>query len=458
MKNMKKLFAILISMIMILGMSVTAFADGAKQTADILVTGLSENVATTVKLYQIATLKLDQTTNEYSWELAQNVEGVAFDKSTNAYIINDATALKASLANLAVKETKTATKGQTEVTFTGLPVGAYIIDADDKDATYGLLVANTYDYGNSPSPVTGGVPVAKDVQLVAKAEQHTITKEADDAFVRVGQTVNFTLKTTFPTYKNEAGEVLNNFSITDTPEGVAINKSKVLVKIGTTDVTAKTAITVAGDGKMTISFGRELLTEANAGQLVTVTYQAVVTDEEGYNNEAGAESNTVSYKPSKTRGYTADITLTKYNDYKTDAEKVVLKGAEFNVKKGSETLYFVKESEGVYKLANADVQGASQTIIAPEGTVQVKGLDEGTYKFIETKAPSGYSINKDGVEVTVRGTDSKNESYPISMKDTKLSALPETGGIGTTIFTVGGCAIMILAAALFFTNRRKSDK
>ena len=51
MKKMKKLFAILISMMMILGMSVTAFADGAKQTADILVTGLSENVATTVKLY-----------------------------------------------------------------------------------------------------------------------------------------------------------------------------------------------------------------------------------------------------------------------------------------------------------------------------------------------------------------------------------------------------------------------
>lgn len=458
MKNMKKLFAILISLVMVLGMSVSAFAANAKQSADILVTGLSENVATTVKLYQIATLKLDQTTNEYSWELAENVDGVTFDETSNAYIINNAATLKASLADLTVKETKTAAKGVTEVSFTGLPVGAYIIDADDTDATYGLMVANTYDYGNSPSPVTGGVPVAKDVQLVAKAEQHTITKEADDAFVRVGQTVNFTLKTTFPTYKNEAGEVLNNFSITDTPEGVEINKSTVLVKIGTTDVTAKTYITVAEDGKMTISFGRELLTEANAGQLVTVTYQAVVTDEEGYNNEAGAESNTVSYKPGKTRGYTADITLTKYNDYKTDAEKVVLKGAEFNVKKGSETLYFVKESEGVYKLAKADVQGASQTIIAPEGTVQVKGLDEGTYKFIETKAPSGYSINKDGVEVTVRGTDSKNESYSTSMKDTKLSSLPETGGIGTTIFTAGGCAIMILAAALFFTNRRKSDK
>lgn len=458
MKKMKKLFAILISMIMILGMSVTAFADGAKQTADILVTGLSENVATTVKLYQIATLKLDQTTNEYSWELAQNVAGVAFDKSTNAYIINDATALKASLASLTVKARQSAGKGQTEVTFTGLPVGAYIIDADDTEATYGLMVANTYDYANSPSPVTGGVPVAKDVELVAKAEQHTINKTSDDAFVKLGQEVNFTLKTTFPTYKNEDGEIINTFKITDTPSGAAIDRASVKVMIGIADVTSQTDITVADSGKMTIQFGQALLTEANAGQLVTVTYKAVVTSEEGYNNEAGAESNTVSYRPTKTYGYTADITLTKYNDYKTDAEKITLKGAEFNVKKGGETLYFVEESAGVYKLAKSDTEGATQTIKAPNGTVQIKGLDEGTYKFIETKAPSGYSINKDGVEVTVRGTDSRNESYPISMKDTKLSSLPETGGIGTTIFTVGGCAVMILAAALYFANRRKSDK
>ena len=41
---------------------------------------------------------------------------------------------------------------------------------------------------------------------------------------------------------------------------------------------------------------------------------------------------------------------------------------------------------------------------------------------------------------------------------TKLSELPSTGGIGTTIFTIGGCAIMILAAGLFFASRRKESK
>lgn len=45
-----------------------------------------------------------------------------------------------------------------------------------------------------------------------------------------------------------------------------------------------------------------------------------------------------------------------------------------------------------------------------------------------------------------------------SIPNTKLTSLPSTGGIGTTIFTIGGCLIMIAAAGLFFASRRKSAK
>ena len=45
-----------------------------------------------------------------------------------------------------------------------------------------------------------------------------------------------------------------------------------------------------------------------------------------------------------------------------------------------------------------------------------------------------------------------------NITNTKPSSLPSTGGIGTTIFTIGGCAIMILAAALYFASRRKTAK
>ena len=41
--------------------------------------------------------------------------------------------------------------------------------------------------------------------------------------------------------------------------------------------------------------------------------------------------------------------------------------------------------------------------------------------------------------------------------NTKLVALPSTGGIGTTIFTVAGCGIMIAAAFFFFASRKKEN-
>ena len=54
---------------------------------------------------------------------------------------------------------------------------------------------------------------------------------------------------------------------------------------------------------------------------------------------------------------------------------------------------------------------------------------------------------------TVGNFDNNKFEY----EDTKLSSLPSTGGIGTTIFTIAGCVIMIAAAGLFFANRKKSD-
>lgn len=208
-----------------------------------------------------------------------------------------------------------------------------------------------------------------------------------------------------PVHKNDAGQTLNGFKITDEPQGLTIDKTTVKVKIGNTDVTAKTAVDVADSGKLTVTFTSDLLTEANAGQLVTVKYTGTVTSEEGYNNNAGATSNTVNYTPTIVNGYTGDITLTKY----AEDGKTVLHGAEFTVTKtgSDEALYFVKKADGEYKLAAEGTEGASQKVVATNGTVKVEGLDEGTYHFTETKAPAGYSINAEGAEATIEASTEK---------------------------------------------------
>ena len=97
----------------------------------------------------------------------------------------------------------------------------------------------------------------------------------------------------------------------------------------------------------------------------------------------------------------------------------------------------------------------------------VKGLDIGTYTFTEITAPKGYSINETPTEVELEIADNGEAKDGVAialyadageMADTKLNALPSTGGIGTTIFTIGGCAIMIAAAYMFFVSRRRDEQ
>ena len=106
----------------------------------------------------------------------------------------------------------------------------------------------------------------------------------------------------------------------------------------------------------------------------------------------------------------------------------------------------------------------------PDGTLIVSGLDAGKYNFKETTAPEGYHIknNPSGIDATATITlkDGKVEAEVIEdiengttqLTNSKLSSLPSTGGIGTTIFTIGGCVIMIAAAGLFFASRKKENK
>lgn len=80
---------------------------------------------------------------------------------------------------------------------------------------------------------------------------------------------------------------------------------------------------------------------------------------------------------------------------------------------------------------------------------------------IDGKTTNTFTVNHEGntttKEVWING-DKDGEINDLDIKNTKIASLPSTGGIGTTIFTFGGCAIMILAAALYFISRRKSAR
>ena len=133
-------------------------------------------------------------------------------------------------------------------------------------------------------------------------------------------------------------------------------------------------------------------------------------------------------------------------------------------KKYTKTVGVVAKGTGK---TETDVVGTVQE----DGTVTFSGLGVGEYTITETKTLPGYNTIEpikftltfnaetktfvsDNSAVTV-GTDNMLDTSIVNQKG---SLLPSTGGIGTTIFTVGGCAIMIIAAGLYFATRRKSAK
>lgn len=454
MKKMKKVFALLVAMVMVMGMTMTTMAAERKLTSNITVKGLTEGANTKLDAYQAVSYDVEQNI----WVVAAWADDyIKLNDEKTAYEITDAVEL--GKAAESQEPTYTGTTTTQEYTFKSAEIGAYVILAsDDKETVYTTMVAETYK--DNAEYIE-----AEDKTIFAKADKVKLDKKAKegDKFIGRGEEVEFTITTTFPNYETPDSED-NTFTIVDAPTGL--------------DITEVTSLTIGGEafedytvaetdnGVFTIDLTNAIgTTNANAGKTVVVTYKAIVTSDEGYSNTANAFKNDATYGDDTEEGFTGDITLVKYalDDNNDDlADNAKLAGAKFKVhkdNKNGEVLFFVKVGDGLYKHALADEDGAIDELeVSAEGELKVTGLGNGTYFFEETKAPDGYSINEDGATVTIEGSETKNVSMDTYVIDTKLSSLPSTGGIGTTIFTIGGCVIMIAAAGLFFASRRKESK
>lgn len=460
MKKMRKIFAVLLTLAMVLAMSMTTFAAEVTEpvtsySSKITVTGLSSQEEETVSLYAAITLNVDK--NE--WIVADWAKKyIKLSENGKKYEITDAAALAKAVSAQVPPFQQKHVVGETQVEFPDVPVGAYVVTASGVKITYSPMVAETYKDSETYMQ-------AKDVTLVAKSTGYDVKKEAQDGFVKRGEEVTFKITTTFPSFET-ADSKDNNFKIIDTPTGLDI-KEITSVEIGNAPLTAVEDYTTskATNGEYTIEFTQKTIgtTNANAGKTVVVQYKAIVTSEEGYTNTANTFRKDVNMGNTEVKGYTGTIKLTKYAENGT----TVLKGAEFKLYKGSKTdvkeknieaLKFVKISDDVYKLALDTDEDKTSTLVSKNGVLTVKGLDEGEYWFEETKAPEGYSINTNGATATITENKTQNVTVNASLTDSKLSALPSTGGIGTTIFTIAGCLIMVTAAGLFFASRKKANK
>ena len=478
MSKVKRILSVIMAMVMVLAMSVPTFAAGENAT----ITLKRFDKANKVEYMQI--IQKDETKTS-GWAFT-NGAGKCFTEAFELTDSEDAqqqviwglikyndnsvklptgvTAVTATAAKIDLALSKVAaltgfTVAKNKESIEVNAAGVYAIKAEETGFTY--KTATAYVGFGEPYPTLTGA------EVTAKKSPTSVDKIVadDDHVVAIGDIVTYTIEAYVP-FIDAANTDNRTFTITDKITGAdyylagpnSVNNVTMVGKDGQVGT-----IVVNEDGKgFTIDLS-ELVADTsnpNAGKKITVTYTAKVK-ELTVENTAGSHIADATYGGNNVpvKLFTGEITLLKYGD---SDEANVLKDAEFEVSKdeAATPLKFKLQENGNYRYA-PDAEDASTVVKTnAEGKIVVEGLNVGTYHFKETKAPEGYSINTDGKDITLTQTGVATAIVKASGKlnDTKLNALPSTGGIGTTIFTIGGCAIMIVAAGLFFATRRKTQK
>ncbi len=133
-----------------------------------------------------------------------------------------------------------------------------------------------------------------------------------------------------------------------------------------------------------------------------------------------------------------------------------LKGAEFkiadsldNAKQG----IFIKNSKGQEIVITSEDEGKGGYL----------GLSFGDYWLVETQAPkvdeSGdkyYNLLKEPVAITI-DENSYNDENATKIVNKKGTILPETGGVGTLIFTVSGIALIAIGVIIYKKNKKDEE-
>ena len=460
MKKMKKVLAMIMAMAMIMGLGLTANAANAKST--ITITNLAGTGTNTVEYYKI--LEPDvKAESGYKFAEGVTVDGFATAKAfIGASVDAKKTALNSEKTDLGTKLTDGTVAGTTWTANVEAGLyAAFATNTSDKEepvVTYTNPMILSVQYDKATENGEGydyNVAATQDKNaVVAKFTSIPVEKTGQDAdgddVVEIGQKATYTIKTFMPSE-------VESFELKDTLTGATYDKETVKVTIGGEEVELTEGMVTFDDAKNTMTINLSSKLVGNEGKAVVVTYDVTITGTE--------VNNTVEYGDGKHEAdsnvtfYTGSIKLTKYED----AGKTPMAGAKFVVFKNTEAgVQYAVVADGNIQSWTADKATATRLTTDEYGVIQVNGLNLGTYSFEEVEAPDGFTINteKPEVEVTRDNTTAQAELKPAAttMNDTNIIGLPSTGGIGTTLFTIGGIVIMVAAAALYFANRKKTEK
>ena len=502
MKLIKKIAAIMLSVMMVLGMaSVVSAAEGAGATSATGNGTITINNAIpkqTYKIYRILDLlSYNTTTRNYAYKATSAWKSFIEDKEIqNVYVTinNDYVTWKegAKAEDFAQKALKYANDnnlnfdkketapdaavGETisTVTFSGLPLGYYLVDS-----SAGALCSLDTIVSNIEIREKNGVPsVAKKVQEDSKVGQTDEWGESNTA--DIGQTVNF--QTTITAQPGAQNYVLHDKMDAGLTFDGTVTVKKNGTDVDTTNYTLKThtdsSVTFADDCTFEIAFTQAFCDTLTADDQIIVTYSATLNDnvesKKEYKNDtylSYGENSTTTHSTTKTKTY--EIPVFKYTK---DAEsKKALAGATFTLSKNAKGLDPInlvsvskdKTTGDIYRVAKEnEVAGTTKIteVTTPDsGKFTIKGLDADTYYLTETKQPAGYNklsasvkvvIDKDGkISVGNPGT----AATTVEVENNTGTILPTTGGNGTSLIYFLGAVLALVSGVVLITKQRMKN-
>lgn len=482
---MKRIIALVLSLMLMSTMFVTVFAESS-EVGSITINGVVAE--TTYEIYKLLDLKsYDAAAGAYSYKA--NAAWVDFFSSTEAkaYMSTDADGYvtwaaaedddtKAAFAKLAlayakangiapVKSSKNA--GDFVITensgkFSNLELGYYLVDS-----TVGALCGLTTTNPDASINAKNGIPTIDKQVKEDSTEQWGANNNAD-----IGQIVEY--RVTINVHAGAQNYILHDVMVPGlTYQSVSgiehVIPGKESHVVDTNKYSVKTGTDVITDGcDFEVHFSEEFCNDLETNDKIIVSYTALLNRNAVIAGTGNVNTAWLSFGEGHKSNEDSVTTYTYGIDIvKTDGANKLIDGAQFKIYDaatgGNEVKVVLMDDGLTYRRARADESGVS--IVVKDGKVRVNGFDNGTYYLEETVAPAGYNqlsarqkfiISDANLDATFNG-EIYSTGSGVHVVNKTGSMLPETGGLGTVLFTVLGGITVLATGVVLVTKKRMSN-
>lgn len=515
MKNMKKFVALLVAVVMVFAMTTVASAatvdnqtEGHTYDAYQIFTGTqaaddaalgdvywgSGLTATTAGEFLTALKALTVTAGEEELTPFAGCTDAASVADVLTKAEDNANAFAKAFANEAAKYVD-GTKATITTESVNLAAGYYLL----------IDVTENIADGDAKNPALLQVTNSGNITISEKYNVPTVDKEIDGAgeadatTAAIGDVIDFTITGTLPdnyadyeSYKYEFTDTMSaGLTLVDSDKDgdLADEVTVSIAGVDAEDINATVRVTDNTDGttSITVTFDNlKAIAAVTADSNVVVTYSATLNEDAVIGNPGNP--NTVKLTYTNDPNYVGDGEPTTSD---TPEDTVVVFTFEADVNKINEagkplngagfTLYKYDATDELWHMVGEEIRAEGEEALT---TFVFKGLDEGKYKLAETTVPGGYNRAED-IEFTIDATYTENGVSELTVdnadftikqeevKDTgedvngvlettvvnqKGGVLPETGGIGTTIFYVVGGLLVVGALVVLVSKKRMSKE